>query len=86
METILIKIEASTGMIVPDELLSEMQLKQGSKVTLVRENDGFFVKPLHKNTKFDIKDLMAHTDFESQRNDPELQAWQTKSRAGREGS
>ena len=85
METILIKIESSTGIVIPDQFLAEMQLKPGSKVTLIRKEDGFFVKVLDKKPKFDIKDLMANTDFESQRDAPELQAWQTKSRAGREG-
>lgn len=85
METILIKIESSTGIVIPDEFLAEMQLKPGSKVMLIRKEDGVFVKALDKKPKFDIKDLMANTDFESQRDDPELQAWQTKSRAGREG-
>ena len=80
METALIEIESATGLIIPDELLAEMQLKPGSKVTLMRKEDGFFVEVLGKKQKLNIKDLMLNTDFESQRNDPELQAWQAKSR------
>ncbi|MFA0692936.1 hypothetical protein [Vibrio splendidus] len=80
METALIEIESATGLIIPDELLAEMQLKPGAKVTLMRKEGGFFVKALDKKHKLNIKDLMANTDFESQRNDPELQAWQAKSR------
>lgn len=76
METVLIKIEGSIGIIISDELLAEMQLKPGAKVTLMRKEDGFFVRALDKKHKLNIKDLMANTDFESQRNDPELQAWQ----------
>ncbi|MEZ9990363.1 AbrB/MazE/SpoVT family DNA-binding domain-containing protein [Vibrio splendidus] len=84
MDTVLIKIEDSTGVVIPNELLEEMQLKPGAKVTLVRQRDGFFVKPSDEEPKYKLKDLMANTDFELQRNDPELQSWQTKSRVGRE--
>ncbi|PMN01384.1 hypothetical protein BCT41_10345 [Vibrio splendidus] len=86
METILIEIEGSTGVIIPEELLAEMQLKAGSKVTLIREDNGVFVKLSNGKSNFDIRDLIAKTDFESQRNDPELKAWQTKLRSGREGT
>ncbi len=34
--------------------------------------------------KPNIKDLMLNTDFEAQRNDPELQQWGEKARIGQE--
>ncbi|MFA1572796.1 MULTISPECIES: AbrB/MazE/SpoVT family DNA-binding domain-containing protein [Vibrio] len=86
MDTVLIKIDGSTGVVIPDELLEEMQLKPGAKVTLVRQRDGFFVKPSNEKPKYKLKDLMANTDFELQRNDPELQEWSGKSIVGREQS
>lgn len=57
-------------------------LKQGSKVTIAREHDGIFVKPV--NPTFNLKELIANTDFEAQRNDPELQCWNNKPNVGRE--
>ncbi|MBB1465428.1 hypothetical protein H5300_19290 [Vibrio sp. SG41-7] len=31
-----------------------------------------------KQLKYDIKELMRNTDFEAQRNDPQLKLWQSK--------
>lgn len=86
MEKTLTKVGNSTGFTIPAEWLAEMHLNLGSKVTIVRERGGFFVKPKKSKPKFNIKDLMANTDFEAQRNDEELQAWNNKPRVGRENA
>ncbi|EKO3892288.1 MULTISPECIES: AbrB/MazE/SpoVT family DNA-binding domain-containing protein [Vibrio] len=84
MEKTLTKVGNSTGFTIPAEWLSEMNLKQGSKINVVRERDGIFIQPLTEKPKFNIKELMANTDFEAQRNDSELQLWNKKPSLGRE--
>lgn len=86
MEKELIRIGNSTGLTIPDEWLSEMNLSPGSKVSLVRERGGIVVKPLTEKPEFNTKELMANTDFEAQRNDPELEAWGHKRKEGRENT
>lgn len=82
MKRTLIKVGNSIGLTIPAQWLSEMHLEQGSKVTIAREHDGIFVKPV--NPTFNLKELIANTDFEAQRNDPELQCWNNKPNVGRE--
>lgn len=86
MEKELIKIRSSIGLTIPYEWLAEVNLSLGSKVSLVRERGGIAVKPLTEKPEFNIKELMANTDFEAQRNDPELEAWGNKRKKGRENT
>lgn len=86
MERELVKIGNSTGLTIPEKWLSEMNLSLGSKVSLVRERGGIVVKPLTEKPEFNIKELMANTDFEAQRNDPELESWGNKRKKDRENT
>lgn len=42
------------------------------------------IRNISNKKKFNIKDLMKNTDFEAQRRDPELQAWNNKPTVARE--
>ncbi|MDP2501396.1 hypothetical protein BCT47_14095 [Vibrio splendidus] len=86
MEKKLIKIGNSTGLTIPSQWLSEMNLSTGSKVTLAYECGGITVKASNVKTKPNLEDLMANTDFEAQRNDPYLQAWANKQKNGSENT
>ncbi|MEZ8241607.1 hypothetical protein BCT76_16270 [Vibrio tasmaniensis] len=86
MERELVKIGNSTGLTIPEKWLSEMNLSPGSKVSLVRERGGIAVKLLTEKPNPNIKDLMDNTDFEAQRQDPQLQIWGNKRKKGRENT
>jgi putative addiction module antidote len=55
METTLTAIGNSTGMRLPGELLSGMNLKKGDKVYIVPGKDGFLVTPYDPEFAEDMK-------------------------------
>lgn len=66
----------SSGIVVPAEILRELGAGVGDVVELE-------ITPKKKKPTFDIDQLMANTDFDAQRNDKELQKWDSMPAVGR---
>ena len=77
LEQAITKVGNSSGIIIPATTLREL----GVGVSDVVELD---ITPKNKKPTFDIDQLMANTDFDAQRNDTELQEWDSMSPVGRE--
>ncbi|WED20600.1 AbrB/MazE/SpoVT family DNA-binding domain-containing protein [Vibrio sp. JC009] len=80
----LVSMGNSTGVGIPAEFLAELNIKKGSKVNVITENGEIRIKPIKAKPKYNINELMANTDFEAQRQDPDLKEWNNMSPVGRE--
>ena len=67
----------SGGVIIPAAIMREL----GAGISDVVELDITF-RP--RKPYFDINQLMANTDFDAMRNDPELKSWEDMPAGGRE--
>ena len=77
LEQAITKVGNSSGIIIPANLLREL----GVGVSDVVKVD---ITPKKTKPSFNIDQLMANTDFDSQRKDLELKEWDLKKSAGRE--
>lgn len=77
LEQSITKIGNSNGVIIPAMTMRELGVEVSDVVELE-------ITPKKKKPEFDINQLMANTDFEAQRNDPELKEWDSMPTAGRE--
>lgn len=77
LEQAITKVGNSSGIIIPANLLREL----GVGVSDVVKVD---ITPKKTKPSFNIDQLMANTDFDSQRKDVELKEWDLIKSAGRE--
>lgn len=77
LEQAITKVGNSSGIIIPANLLRELGVGVSDVVKLE-------ITPKKTKPSFDIDQLMANTDFVSQRKDPELQEWDSIATVGRE--
>lgn len=77
LEQTITKVGNSNGIIIPAITMKELGVEVSDIVELE-------ITPKKKKPEFDINQLMANTDFEAQRNDPELEEWDSMPTVGRE--
>lgn len=77
LEQAITKVGNSSGIIIPANLLRELGVGVSDVVKLE-------ITPKKTKPSFDIDQLMANTDFVSQRKDQELQEWDSIASVGRE--
>lgn len=77
LEQAITKVGNSHGIIIPAMTMRELGVEARDIVELE-------ITPKQKKREFDINQLMANTDFEAQRDAPELEEWNVISPIGRE--
>ena len=77
LEQTITKIGNSNGVIIPAVTMRELGLESSDVVEIK-------ITPKKKKLKFDIKQLVANTDFEAQRKNPQLEEWESIPAVGRE--
>ena len=77
LEQTITKVGNSNGIIIPAVTMRELGIGVNDVVELK-------ITPKKKKPEFDIEQLMANTDFEAQRGDPEQQEWEAMPTVGKE--
>ena len=77
LEQIITKIGNSNGVIIPAMTMRELGVEASDVVEIK-------ISPKKKKLEYDIKQLVANTDFEAQRKNPQLKEWDSIPVLGRE--